>query len=371
MFGNSAANLNLIFAIGAFLVCLLGFPLTMRMSRIFGLVDMPSISRKHHLYETPLVGGITVFFAFFLVSGWFAGAWLNWSMLFWVTAVVALGAMDDLWDISFGKRLIAQAAIIVGIVCTDGLLVYSVGDIFGQGEVLFSPPVALCVTIFTVVGAGNAVNMADGVDGLLGSVAMVSLFTLLMIGIVNFPAQVGHRSFTTGDISAILGALAAFLLLNSRFFSLSRALVFLGDAGSTAIGFCLVFLLVDYTQGPGAVLGPVAAGWILGLPLLDASSVIVTRLLDRRSPFAAGRDHLHHLLLDSGMTVNQVVALLTLAHAVMVLVGVSAGLIVGESADLILFWSFIVLAVFRVWVVRSGVATRIVARYTAQEGVSA
>lgn len=350
----STPLMNAVFASGAFLVCLLVFPLTIRLSRQIGLLDLPTGQRKQHQSATPLVGGITVFCAFFLVSTWFANAWLNWSMLFWMVGVVVLGAVDDYLDVSFRKRLIAHAAIIVGIAFTDGLLVYSVGDILATGDYRFSTPVAFVITVFAVVGAVNAVNMTDGVDGLLGSLAMISLFVVLMIGIVNLPEQVGQRSFSTVDISTILGALAAFLLINSRFFNLSRALVFLGDAGSTALGFCLVFLLIDYSQGDGAVISPVTAGWILGWPLLDACGVIAARLISGRSPFKAGRDHFHHVLLDLGLGVNQVVALLTLVHAIMVLIGVSAGLFFGQFADLVLFWGFLILLFGRMWLESSG-----------------
>jgi len=114
-----------------------------------------------------------------------------------------------------------------------------------------------------------------------------------------------------------------------------------------------VFVLIDYSQGADAVISPVTAGWILGWPLLDASAVIAKRVVNGKSPLNAGRDHLHHMLSDAGFGVNQTVGILTLAHSVMVLIGVSGDILFGTYADAILFWAFVLLVVLRVVVVES------------------
>ena len=122
----------------------------------------------------------------------------------------------------------------------------------------------------------------------------------------------------------------------------------MGDAGSTAIGFCVVFLLIDFSQGNDPLISPVTAGWILGLPLLDASAVIGKRILSGSSPIKAGRDHIHHLFLDAGYSVNQTVGALVLLHCLLVFIGVSAHLVVGVHADMFLFWLFVVCVFTRI-----------------------
>ena len=335
------------FALSAFLVCLVSFPLTIRLSRTIGLVDNPS-ARKQHSESTPLVGGITVYLVFLAISAILAREWINVSMLAWIGLVMAIGAFDDMVDLSAINRLGLHAIIIVGIFATDGLVVYSIGDILGTGPLFFATPLAIVLTIIAVLGAVNSVNMIDGIDGLLGCLAVVSLFTLMMIGITADEDGFVHKSFTTADIATMLGALCAFLLFNSRFFHRKQAAVFLGDAGSTAIGFCIVYLLIDFSQGSNPLISPVTAGWILGLPLLDASAVIGKRLLSGQSPIKPGRDHIHHILLDSGFSVNQTVGALVFLHCLLVFIGVSAKLLAGPYTDIFLFWFFLSLVFLRI-----------------------
>ncbi len=333
--------------LSAFLACMIGFPVTIRLSRAFGLVDLPS-GRKNHHAPTPLVGGITFYLAFLVVSALFAKEWLNVSMILWIGIVLAIGIYDDYRNISALSRIAAHSLVIIGIFYTDGLLVNNIGDLLGNGPVMFITPVAIGITIVSVIGAINSVNMVDGVDGLLGSLAVVSLFTLLMIAIADPITAGNYKSFATADVCTMLGALCAFLIYNSRFFKRKQAAVFMGDAGSTAIGFCLVYLLIDYSQGNNQLISPVTAGWILGLPLLDASAVIGKRILSGKSPLKPGRDHLHHLLIDSGMSVNQAVGRLVFLHCIMVLVGVSTKFFIESHADLVLFWAFVGLVLLRI-----------------------
>jgi UDP-GlcNAc:undecaprenyl-phosphate GlcNAc-1-phosphate transferase len=340
------------FALSAFAACLVGFPVAIRFSKAVGLVDRPS-QRKTHIRATPLVGGITIFIAFAIVSAIYARDWLNMSMMAWIAVVLAVGIYDDFAELSAINRLAIHAAIVLGIYYTDGLAVFSIGDVLGNGPVLFTTSVGLLLTVVAVLGAVNAVNMIDGIDGLLGSLAIVSFLTLLIIAINAQAGGFSYKGFNVTDIATILGALCAFLLFNCRFFRLNQAVVFLGDAGSTAIGFCLVFLLIDFSQGANPLISPVTAGWILGLPLLDASAVIGKRVIARQSPFKPGRDHIHHLFIDSGLSVNTTVAILTLVHCLLVLVGVSGKLFFGAHADTILFWSFVSLVFVRILTTRS------------------
>ena len=121
-----------------------------------------------------------------------------------------------------------------------------------------------------------------------------------------------------------------------------------GDAGSTVLGFLLVYLMIDYSQAENALIGPVVAGWILGVALLDASAVIFKRILERESPFKAGRDHLHHLLLSKGYSVNQTVLIMLSLHLSMIVFAISLEQSEFIHADVVLFWGFLLLVVVRV-----------------------
>ena len=90
------------------------------------------------------------------------------------------------------------------------------------------------------------------------------------------------------------------------------------------------------------------AGWVLGLPLLDASAVIVTRIIKRQSPVAPANDHMHHLLYECGFDVNRVVLIMVSIHAVMIVIAYLVSVVIPAYSDLLLFWGFLLLVVFRV-----------------------
>ena len=272
-----------------------------------GLLDEPD-SRKRHGVATPMVGGIAIYLALF-VSVFFAGGLeMNLSLIFWLGLVLVVGVLDDKFDVSYRIRICVHAAIVIGIFMTDKLVVNEIGVIFGGVELDFFGPIAVLFTIFGVLGAVNSTNMMDGLDGLLGSLVLTSLFAIFALSF--FSENTGLQNIPLGAVASMIGALLSFLILNSRI-RFHRARVFLGDAGSTLLGFILTYLLIDYSQGSTRVFSPVLAGWILGLPLLDASAVIARRVWEGSSPFRPDRMHLHHRLIDSGMSVNRTCLLYT------------------------------------------------------------
>ncbi|MCG6862624.1 MAG: undecaprenyl/decaprenyl-phosphate alpha-N-acetylglucosaminyl 1-phosphate transferase, partial [Chromatiaceae bacterium] len=163
---------------------------------------------------------------------------------------------------------------------------------------------AVPVTLFAAVGVMNAVNMADGLDGLAASLVLITITALWVI------------AWSRGDVRVIgvLGVLGAtifaFLLFNLRLDG--RALVFMGDAGSLFLGFVLAWFLVRLSQGEQRLLAPVTALWLLALPLIDTVSLMVRRMLLGRSPFTADREHFHHILLAAGFSPKQTLALMVL-----------------------------------------------------------
>jgi UDP-GlcNAc:undecaprenyl-phosphate GlcNAc-1-phosphate transferase len=110
--------------------------------------------------------------------------------------------------------------------------------------------------------------------------------------------------------------------LNARLFR-HRALTFLGDGGSTFLGFTLACLLIEFAQGDEALIEPVTALWFLGLPLIDTLSLMIRRLLRGASPFSADRHHLHHLLCRARLRVNTTLVILLLGHGLLVLIGLA------------------------------------------------
>jgi UDP-GlcNAc:undecaprenyl-phosphate/decaprenyl-phosphate GlcNAc-1-phosphate transferase len=312
---------------------LAGIAATIILSRAAGalrLVDHPG-GRKAHARPVPLVGGLAIFVA---LLGAAAVGGITSSAGYFLLAlsiVVAVGLWDDVAEISprvkFSIQIIASSLMVWGA----GLQLNSVGDLLGWRPIglwLFSIP----LTIFAIVGVINAVNMMDGLDGLGGSIAFVAF---AWFAAVAFDSGL-EVPFKTALI--FCGAIAGFLLFNLRFPWQPHARVFLGDAGSLMIGFALGWFAIDLTQGEGRTFPPVAALWVLLLPLADCVSLMSRRLRRGRSPFVADRHHIHHYLLARGFTHGQTLGTLVALAAAFGAVGYfgwRSG--VSEAA---LFWPF-------------------------------
>jgi len=315
-----------------------------RVAPRMGLVDVPG-GRKAHARAVPLVGGIAVFAAL-LLAAWAGGIAhaASWFLLS-LAVVIMVGLWDDVTDLAPRLKLAIQVAASGIMIWGAGVELHSVGDLLGWRAIglwVFGVP----LTIFSIVGVVNAVNMMDGLDGLGGSVALVAFAWYAVIAGASGLDPQFH-------VAVILcGAIAGFLLFNLRFPWQSHARVFLGDAGSLMIGFALGWFAIDLTQGPGRTLPPIAALWVLLLPLADCVSLMARRIARGRSPFMADRHHIHHYLLARGFTPNQVVAILAAASGLFGAVGYCGWQLgVPEPA---LFWPFFVgFFLYHAWIQRA------------------
>ncbi len=292
------------------------------LARRVGLVDHPN-HRKEHKGAIPLIGGIGIFVAL-LVTLAYAGGISSWvGILAGGVAVVIVGIWDDLRKISSGVRLLVQSIAIVVIVALCDAVLSDLGHVGWGGQLFGLGVFAIPFTIFAGVGIINAVNMSDGLDGLCG---LLSLVALLGLGVVAMMA--GKTEVFLLTIS-LAGGIVGFLLFNLRMPGRAQAGVFLGDGGTYLIGFVIVFLCVKLSQGPDRAMSPVTALWFTMVPLLDTAGMILRRLHRKRSPFAADREHLHHVFLLAKFTVSETVLIMTGIALLGVLVGLvslSAGI---------------------------------------------
>jgi UDP-GlcNAc:undecaprenyl-phosphate GlcNAc-1-phosphate transferase len=174
--------------------------------------------------------------------------------------------------------------------------------------------------------------MMDGQDGLGGSIALIAF--------VWYAAVAADSDLEVQFKTALIfcGAIAGFLLFNLRFPWQPRARVFLGDAGSLMIGFALGWFAIDLTQGAGRTCPPIAALWVLLLPLADCVSLMTRRLRAGKSPFVADNHHIHHYLLARGFTHGQTLSILVGLSALFGAVGYFGWKLgLPEAA---LFWPF-------------------------------
>ncbi len=296
-----------------------------------GLVDKPNY-RKRHQGLIPLVGGISVYagicFAFLITDQTIAHSKLYLTC---AGVLVFVGALDDRFDISVKIRATIQALVGIAMMVFAGLYLRSLGYVFGGWE-MQSGPFGYLVTLFAVWAAINAFNMVDGIDGLLGGLSCVSFGAM---GILLY--QGGHSELAFWRF-AMLAAIVPYILLNLGILG-RRYKVFMGDAGSTLIGFTAIWLLVQSSQGPNHPIKPVTALWIIAIPLMDMIAIMYRRLRKGMSPFSPDRQHIHHLIMRAGFTPRQAFVLITLAAALLAAVGV-----IGERLTFIPEW--VMLALF-------------------------
>lgn len=269
------------------------------LARRAGLVDSPD-HRKQHLGEIPLVGGLaiylTVAFSLLLTDlslnmlrGFFAGSVL----------LVVVGIIDDLHEISAGKRFLAQAIAVLLMAAWGGVYLADLGNLLDSHQALKLGWLALPFTVFAGVGIINAFNMIDGMDGLSASL------TLVCLGAVGIVAFHSGDAWTLTLLAVIGAAICGFLIFNLNFAHTRRWRVFLGDAGSTLLGFIVVWTLIRSSQGAHELVSPVTALWFAAIPLMDTVTLMIRRVSRGISPFQADQEHLHHLLQRSGLSVNQ------------------------------------------------------------------
>lgn len=297
-------------------VALVLLSLFYRLAPRWGLMDLPS-RRKQHLAPVPLVGGLAIFGAFAVATLALPAAdGDRWWLLAAGSLLVAVGARDDQKGLRPLVRLLAQIVAALCMTLGAGVKLTSLGTIFTAQPIELGL-LAVPFTIFAAVGVINAANMSDGIDGLAGGFVLVAAIAL------GGMALAADRTLAAWPLLLGAAALVPFLFFNI-FGTKGDGKVFLGDAGSTFLGFLVAWFLVDLSQGNDPLISPSAALWIYAVPVMDAVGLIVIRLQLGYSPLLPDRLHFHHLLLACGFGARQTLVILTLIALFMATVGVSA-----------------------------------------------
>ena len=261
------------------------------------LVDLPG-ARKVHTRAMPRCGGIAMALGVFvpvllwnpkepLVQGWLAGALI----------LVAFGMADDFRGLRPRWKFLGQIAAALVFIFWGGVRIRTLG-MLAPDDFLLPGWVGVSLAVLAIVGVTNAINLADGLDGLAGGICLL-IFTCI-----------GYLAYIEGDTVnglvalALVGAIFGFLRYNTH-----PASVFMGDTGSQLLGFSAVTLSLDLTQGNTA-LSPVLPLILVGIPVLDTLTVMATRIARGRSPFAADQTHFHHNLMALGLRHTESVTLI-------------------------------------------------------------
>lgn len=267
-------------------------PLWIKICSRWKLFDEPD-SRKHHMKITPSMGGIAIFAGVFIAFLVFAEIFDHNKFRFLLGAVIILfftGFFDDLMDISPTNKLILQTVSAM-IIFYSGFRITSFGGLCWIYDIPYFLQMPL--TLFFIVLFTNAYNFIDGVDGLAGSLGVIA------------SSCFGALFFHYGKLDyAVLSFCLTGALLGFLFFNFSPAKIFMGDTGSLMTGFIISALAVELSncgiEMPQKAINPIILVAILFIPLYDILRVFILRMFNRKSPFLADRNHVHHLMLGFG-----------------------------------------------------------------------
>ena len=287
--------------------------LTLRSFAIrFNLVDFPT-SRKNHVGNIPLIGGICIFlgvlisYIFFIEFNKFSTLLLLISSL-----ILILGVWDDYKGLKAKTKMAFQALFTAIIIYITDIKLDSLGHLFWMSQSIELGILSIPITIIAVVGLTNAINMIDGLDGLAISIVLIAIF-----GLLSFNLTSDISSFAK-LLLAIASASLPFMVFN--IISYPKKKIFLGDGGSLFLGFIISWALIYSTKIENNF-NPSFALWCVAIPLFDFFAVIIIRLLEKRSLTLASKDHIHHILQNEGFSKLKILLLIVLPGLVLLLVG--------------------------------------------------
>ncbi len=259
---------------------------------------------------------------------------------FFITAVIVLvliGALDDRYDLPPSVRFLAQLCACLLMVAGAGIYARDLGAPFFRGTLelgWFSIP----FTVLIVLTAINAFNMFDGSDGVAGVQALIAAvflgFACVMAGAMHYLPLV----------AAMVGCILGFLVFNWPSRRTRNVRAFMGDAGSTMLGFSLAWLSVEISQEPVRAISPVVILWVFALPIYDLFSSMIRRVSQGQSPFHADSEHLHHILRRFGYSSRRVAQIVLLSATLCASVGVAGYLNGIADGWLFLVWMLLGIA---------------------------
>ena len=312
----------------ALVISFIATPFVRKLAFTIGAVDVPRDNRRMHKVPIPRLGGLAIFLGF-MVSV-FAFAEIDRQLqgiLIGSVIIVLLGIIDDIHSLPARLKLVVQiVAALVAVLHGVMIQVINNPNIFSDNPYWVLGFWSYPISIIWIVAITNSVNLIDGLDGLADGVSTIGTLTMLILALMLGEKDV---SIVCG---ALVGACVGFIPYNRN-----PAKIFMGDTGSTFLGFILATVSIQGLFKYYAVISFLVPFIILGLPIFDTSFAFIRRLLKGQSPMTADRSHVHHKLIDMGMNQKQAVATL---YIVSVVLGLSAVILtttsIGKAALFIL-----------------------------------
>ncbi len=302
-------TLRLLFtAVVAFLITFAATPIVSYLANAIGAMDIPKDNRRMHSKAMPLLGGLAIFYGFLVALLCFVNiSGQIFGLLMGALIIVALGILDDIKPVSpiirlIGQTLAALIAIYYGI-----RIEFIANPIpFFDTPYLSFGVFAIPITVIWIVGITNALNLLDGLDGLTAGVASIISVSLLSISLITRNIEIAIITI------AVAGAGFGFLPHNFH-----PAKIFMGSTGATFLGYILACSSIMGLFKSYSIISVSVPLLLLGLPIFDMAFAMIRRILRGQSPMKADKGHLHHRLIDMGLTQRQAVGVLYLISALL------------------------------------------------------
>src|SRR2546422_6348870 len=333
--------------VAAALLALVLTPLVRRIAQRYGIIDRPN-QRRVNVVPVPRAGGVAVALAFLAVAVVFVaindrapvvrlptsiGQGELIALLAGGAAAAAIGALDDYFQLRARWQLVGQIVLAM-VAVVLGVEVGSLNNPLG-GVIDLAGALGFVISVLWIAGMINSINFIDGLDGLSSGIGLVAAITL---GVISQAGLAGGASqpFVAILCFALAGALAGFLRWNFH-----PASIFTGTSGVMFLGYALALLSILGTAKVAVAI------LVLGVPIIDTFWIIVRRIGSGRSPFTPDRGHIHHRLLDLGLSHRQTVLLI---YAVCVFLG-SLALVLSLVQQVVAFLLFLILSGLALFVI--------------------
>jgi len=300
----------------SFIVAFFATPIAKKVAFKIGAVDVPKDNRRMHKKPIARLGGLAIVSGF-LVSVLFyvidslydvnAPLKVNsqfFGLLVGILIIVGVGIIDDIKALSAKVKLAFQVISALAVVTSGTRIEYVTNPFSETGISRLNPFLSYAITLLWIIGITNAINLIDGLDGLAAGVSSIASLSLFIVSII----------FERWDVAILTAALAG-STLGFLPYNFNPAKIIMGDTGATFLGFTLGVVSIQGTLKSYAAIAIAIPVLVLGLPLFDTVFAIIRRFFNGKPIMEADRGHLHHKLIDMGLSQKQSVLIMYILSA--------------------------------------------------------
>ena len=314
----------------ALIVSFFATPIARRIAVNLGAVNVPNDSRRVHKKPMPLMGGLAIAAGFVIAIIYSFGTkdldlFFHYlvqpktiGLIVGTLIIIVLGAVDDIRPIRARIKFPVQLLAAIIVVAT-GTRIIAISKPFQPGVAVhpsmmfvLEDILAFLISVLWIVGVTNAINLIDGLDGLAAGVSGIATLSLYIVAVIR-----GQ------DNMAVIAACLAGAILGFLPYNFNPAKIFMGDTGSTSLGFVLAIISIEGTMKSVTALALAIPILALGLPIFDTFFAIVRRVMNGRPIAQADRGHIHHRLLDMGISHRMAVIILYIISAALGIVSIA------------------------------------------------